>query len=94
MGTICKGQVEDGEECYDNLACKTGVCNMNSECGSISGVMIDPNEVSSTADDSTDGDASGKKGGKLMLIIIVLLSIIVVIGVLMICQKRKNKDKV
>jgi hypothetical protein len=83
MGTICKGQAEDGEECYDNLACKTGVCNMNSECGSISGVMIDPNEISSTADDSTD--ASGEKGGKLMLIIIVLLSIIVVIGVLMIC---------
>jgi len=92
MGTICKGQAEDGEECYDNLACKTGVCNMNSECGSISGVMIDPNEVSSNDEDSTDAD--GKKKGRLMLIIIVLLTIIVVIAVAMICQKRKNKDKV
>jgi len=63
---------------------------MNSVCGSISGVMIDPNEVSSNDDE----DASGEKGGKLMLIIIVLLSVIVFIGVAMICQKRKNKDKV
>ena len=56
-------------------------------CGTISGVMIDPNDIKNAQDE----DAHDKKSGKFLLIIAILISILIVIGITIICMKKRDQ---
>jgi hypothetical protein len=66
------------DECYHDLMCLSGVCNMNSQCGPIDGKMVDPNEAKSSH----------------VVIIVLLCVVIALGAVVIIVQKRKHKKNV